>query len=102
MGISGATFPYLGQESDEFHDLLESVPLLTVMVKLLLTGEDPLTTRVTQNPGETRGQRVKQVKGLMSNPKGVVTNYGEWGATKQEGGGAREVIPLQKGGRKKF
>ena len=29
--------------------------------------------------------------------KGLVTNYGEGGATKREGG-AREVIPLRKGG----
>ena len=29
--------------------------------------------------------------------KGVVTNYGEGGATKREGG-AREVLPLRKGG----
>ena len=29
---------------------------------------------------------------------GLVTNYGEWGATELEGGGAREVLPLQKGG----
>ena len=29
--------------------------------------------------------------------KGLVTNYGEGGATKREGG-AREVLPLQKGG----
>ena len=29
--------------------------------------------------------------------KGVVTNYGEGGATKREGGG-REVLPLRKGG----
>ena len=33
--------------------------------------------------------------------KGLVTNYGEGGATKREGG-AREVLPLRKGGRKKF
>ena len=32
--------------------------------------------------------------------KGVVTNYGEGGATKREGG-AREVLPLQKGGAEK-
>ena len=32
--------------------------------------------------------------------KGVVTNYGEGGATKQEGG-AREVLPLRKGGAEK-
>ena len=30
-------------------------------------------------------------------PKGLVTNYGKGGATKREGG-AREVLPLQKGG----
>ena len=29
--------------------------------------------------------------------KGLVTNYGERGATKREGGGACEVLPLQKG-----
>ena len=29
--------------------------------------------------------------------KGLVTNYGEGGATKREGG-AREVLPLRKGG----
>ena len=28
----------------------------------------------------------------------MVTNYGEGGATKREGGGAREVLPLRKGG----
>ena len=34
--------------------------------------------------------------------KGLVTNYGEGGATKREGG-ACEVLPLRKGGgRKKF
>ena len=34
------------------------------------------------------------------NFKGVVTNYGEGGATKREGG-AREVLPLRKGGAEK-
>ena len=34
-------------------------------------------------------------------PKGLVTNYGEGGATKREGGGAREVLPLRKGGGRK-
>ena len=33
-------------------------------------------------------------------PKGLVTNYGEGGATKREGG-AREVLPLRKGGAEK-
>ena len=33
--------------------------------------------------------------------KGLVTNYGEGGATKREGGGAREVLPLRKGGAEK-
>ena len=32
--------------------------------------------------------------------KGVVTNYGEGGATKREGG-ARELLPLRKGGAEK-
>ena len=32
--------------------------------------------------------------------KGLVTNYGEWGATKRDGG-AREVLPLRKGGAEK-
>ena len=32
--------------------------------------------------------------------KGLVTNYGEGGATKWEGG-AREVLPLRKGGAEK-
>ena len=32
--------------------------------------------------------------------KGLVTNYGEGGATKREGG-AREVLPLRKGGAQK-
>ena len=32
--------------------------------------------------------------------KGVVTNYGEGGATKREGG-TREVLPLRKGGAEK-
>ena len=36
----------------------------------------------------------------LSNTKGVVTNYGEGGATKREGG-AREVLPLRKGGAEK-
>ena len=36
----------------------------------------------------------------MTSPKGVVTNYGEGGATKREGG-AREVLPLRKGGAEK-
>ena len=34
------------------------------------------------------------------NSKGLVTNYGEGGATKREGG-AREVLPLRKGGAEK-
>ena len=35
----------------------------------------------------------------LSGSKGLVTNYGEGGgATKREGGGAREVLPLRKGG----
>ena len=36
--------------------------------------------------------------------KGLVTNYGEGGGGYKTGGGAREVIPLRKGGggRKKF
>ena len=35
----------------------------------------------------------------VSKIKGLVTNYGEGGgATKREGGGAREVLPLRKGG----
>ena len=29
--------------------------------------------------------------------KGLVTNYGERGATKRDGGGASEVLPLRKG-----
>ena len=33
-------------------------------------------------------------------PKGLVTNYGEGGATKQEGG-ACEVLPLREGGAEK-
>ena len=33
-------------------------------------------------------------------PKGMVTNYGEGGATKREGG-ACEVLPLRKGGAEK-
>ena len=33
--------------------------------------------------------------------KGLVTNYGEGGSTKREGG-AREVLPLRKGGGGKF
>ena len=33
----------------------------------------------------------------VSKAKGLVTNYGEGGATKQEGR-AREVLPLRKGG----
>ena len=32
--------------------------------------------------------------------EGLVTNYGEGGATKREGG-AREVLPLRKGGTEK-
>ena len=31
-------------------------------------------------------------------PKGLVTNHGERGPTKREGGGGREVLPLRKGG----
>ena len=31
----------------------------------------------------------------------MVTNNGEGGATKREGGGAREVLPLRKGGAEK-
>ena len=37
---------------------------------------------------------------LINFTKGVVTNYGEGGATKREGG-AREVLPLRKGGAEK-
>ena len=37
---------------------------------------------------------------LVEYNKGVVTNYGEGGATKREGG-AREVLPLRKGGAEK-
>ena len=33
----------------------------------------------------------------MGYVKRMATNYGEWGATKQEGGGACEVLPLKKG-----
>ena len=33
--------------------------------------------------------------------KGLVTNYGEGGGYKTGGGGAREVLPLQKGGKEK-
>ena len=36
----------------------------------------------------------------MTSHKGVVTNYGEGGATKREGG-AHEVLPLRKGGAEK-
>ena len=36
----------------------------------------------------------------MKTTQGVVTNYGEGGATKREGG-AREVLPLRKGGAEK-
>ena len=37
-----------------------------------------------------------------SSGKGLVTKYGEGGgATKREGGGAREVLPLRKGGAEK-
>ena len=36
----------------------------------------------------------------MLNNKGLVTNYGEGGATKREGG-ACEVLPLRKGGAEK-
>ena len=36
----------------------------------------------------------------MSKFKGLVTNYGEGGATKREGG-APEVLPLRKGGAEK-
>ena len=42
-----------------------------------------------------------QIKAIiLSKPKGLVTNYGEGGATKREGG-AREVLPLRKGGAEK-
>ena len=37
----------------------------------------------------------------MFQTKGVVTNYGEGGATKQEGGDVK-FYPYEKGGRKKF
>ena len=42
--------------------------------------------------------RILDVEYLGS--KGVVTNYGEGGATKREGG-AHEVLPLRKGGAEK-
>ena len=34
--------------------------------------------------------------------KGLVTNYGEGGATKREGGGHVKFDPYEKGGQKKF
>ena len=34
--------------------------------------------------------------------KGLVTNYGERGATKREGGGHVKFYPYEKRGRKKF
>ena len=37
---------------------------------------------------------------ILQSDKGLVTNYGEGGATKREGG-AREVLPLRKGGAEK-
>ena len=49
------------------------------------------------------GERNGRVPLPLPNPslnKGVVTNYGEGGATKREGG-AREVLPLRKGGAEK-
>ena len=42
-------------------------------------------------------KRVHQIEPSGETHKGLVTNYGEGGATKREGG-AREVLPLQKGG----
>ena len=40
------------------------------------------------------------LKRYLRSDKGLVTNYGEGGATKREGG-AREVLPLRKGGAEK-
>ena len=34
--------------------------------------------------------------------KGLVTNYGEGGATKREGGGMRSFTPTKRGGGKSF
>ena len=39
-------------------------------------------------------------KERFNHSKGLVTNYGEGGDTKREGG-AREVLPLRKGGAEK-
>ena len=34
--------------------------------------------------------------------KGLVTNYGEGGATKREGGGHMKFYPYEKGGQERF
>ena len=49
--------------------------------------------------GVRRAQPPAPVWAVHKN-KGLVTNYGEGGATQREGG-AREVLPLEKGGAEK-
>ena len=44
--------------------------------------------------------QISPERSSLSPGKGLVTNYGEGGATKREGG-AREVLPLRKGGAEK-
>ena len=44
--------------------------------------------------------REENIIRLLMCYKGLVTNYGEGGATKREGG-AREVLPIRKGGAEK-
>ena len=50
----------------------------------------------------TTGQLSEKIPpfSLAAGAKGLVTNYGEGGATKREWG-AREVLPLRKGGAEK-
>ena len=45
--------------------------------------------------------RAVQEQQYFDKPKGVVTNYGEGGATKREGGHVK-FYPYEKGGQKKF
>ena len=49
----------------------------------------------------SRNAHITISSGNLAWSKGVVTNYGEGGGYKT-GGGAHEVLPLQKGGAEKF
>ena len=60
---------------------------------IAMWGKEKAKIYITQNVSNIHKTTPYQFKGL-------VTNYGEGGATKREGG-AREVLPLRKGGAEK-